>query len=127
MSFGSERLISTGRPRRTSRTYPALPQSDLPAPLRVFRHAGTNLSVILYGSVQIKRHVLKQEEQMETTVSNSSVKDDVLHLGSATKLSDEDIAKAVAHHNRHHGGDKPQDSAAQAAAGKKPQARKPGK
>ena len=61
------------------------------------------------------------------TSINTSIEDDVLHLGSATKLSAEDIAKAVAHHNRHHGGDKPQDAGAQAATGKKTQARKPGK
>ena len=64
---------------------------------------------------------------MGTTNPDTSVTDDVLHLGSPTKLSDEAIAKALAHHNRHHGGDKTQDAAAQAAAGKKPQARKPGK
>ncbi len=64
---------------------------------------------------------------MDTKGPDTSVTDDVLHLGSPTKLSDEDIAKAVAHHNRHHGGDKTQDAAAQAASGKKPQARKPGK
>jgi hypothetical protein len=64
---------------------------------------------------------------MDTTNPDTSVTDDVLHLGSPTKLSDEAIAKALAHHNRHHGGDKTQDAAAQAAAGKKPQARKPGK
>jgi hypothetical protein len=64
---------------------------------------------------------------MDTTGPDTSVTDDVLHLGSPTKLSDEAIAKALAHHNRHHGGDKTQDAAAQAATGKKPQARKPGK
>jgi len=69
---------------------------------------------------------LQQEEQMETPESNKSIQDDVLHLGGS-KLSAEEIAKAVAHHNRHHGGDKPQDAAAQAATGKKQQARKPGK
>ena len=83
--------------------------------------------MILCDSVQIKRHVLKQEEQMETTGSNTSIKDDVLHLGSATKLSDEEIAKAVAHHNRHHGDSNPKDAGAQGAPGKKQQARKPGK
>ena len=31
----------------------------------------------------------------------------VLHLGSPTKLSAEEVAKAVAHHNRHHHGDQP--------------------
>ena len=64
---------------------------------------------------------------MDTTGTDTSVTDDVLHLGSPTKLSDEAIAKALAHHNRHHGGDKTQDAAAQAATGKKPQPRKSGK
>ena len=63
---------------------------------------------------------------METTESKTSIEDDVLHLGG-TKLSAEEIAKAVAHHNRHHGGDKPKDAAAQAATGKNKQAPKPGK
>ena len=74
------------------------------------------------GSLQIKRHVLKQEEQMETTGSNTSIADDVLHLGSPTKLSDEAIAKALAHHNRHHHGDQPEQAAAKlakTASGKK--------
>ena len=64
---------------------------------------------------------------MDTTGPDTSVTNDVLHLGSPTKLSDEAIAKALAHHNRHHGGDKTQDAAAQAANGKKPQPRKSGK
>jgi hypothetical protein len=51
--------------------------------------------------------------------ASSSVSEDVLHLGSPTKLSDEDIAKAVAHHNRHHSGDQPQQAAAKNAQGKK--------
>jgi hypothetical protein len=65
------------------------------------------------------RHVLKQEKQMDTAESNTSIKEDVLHLGSPTKLSDEDIAKAVAHHNRHHHGDQPEQAAAKTAPGKK--------
>ena len=64
---------------------------------------------------------------MESAASNTAITDDVLHLGSPTKLTDEDIAKAVAHHNKHHGGDKTQEAAAQAATGKKPQARKASK
>ena len=55
---------------------------------------------------------------MDTTGPDTSVKDDVLHLGSPTKLSDEAIAKALAHHNRHHGGDKTQDAPAKADQGK---------
>ena len=68
---------------------------------------------------------------MDTTGPNksndTSITDDVLHLGSASKLSAEEIAKAVAHHNRHHVGDKPQDAGAPVAADKKTQTRKPGK
>jgi hypothetical protein len=96
-----------------------LPQSAAGAPLRVFRQAGKNLSVTLCGSLQIKRHVLKQEKQMDTTESNNSFKDDVLHLGNATKLTAEEIAKAQAHHDRHHHGDQPAQAAAKVAAGKK--------
>ena len=73
----------------------------------------------LCGSLQIKRPVLKQEKQMETTESNKSIQDDVLHLGSETKLSAEQIAKAQAHHDRHHHGDQPEQAAAKVAADKK--------
>ena len=64
---------------------------------------------------------------MATPESNTLIEDDALHLGSGTKLTAEEIAKAVAHHNRHHGGEKPKDAAAQAATGKNKQAPKPGK
>jgi hypothetical protein len=56
---------------------------------------------------------------MDTARPNTSITDDVLHLGTPTKLSDEAIAKALAHHNRHHGGDKPQDVPAKPAPNKK--------
>jgi hypothetical protein len=62
---------------------------------------------------------LKQEEQMETPESNTAIQDDVLHLGTGTQLSAEEIAKAVAHHNRHHGGDKPQEVPQKGAPAKK--------
>lgn len=55
---------------------------------------------------------------MEKTESNTSIKDDVLHLGG-TKLSPEEIAKALAHHNKHHHGDQPAQAAAKVAAAKK--------
>jgi hypothetical protein len=51
---------------------------------------------------------------MESDISN-----DVLHLGSQTKLSAEDVAKAVARHKKHHSGDQPQKAAAHAAGSKK--------
>jgi hypothetical protein len=56
---------------------------------------------------------------MEATKSDSAIQNDVLHLGSESKLSAEAIAKAVAHHNRHHSGDQPQQAAAKLAGGNK--------
>ncbi|MGC1461388.1 MAG: hypothetical protein WA802_04250 [Terracidiphilus sp.] len=56
---------------------------------------------------------------METTDPNNSIKDDVLHLGSTTKLTAEQIAKAQAHHDRHHHGDQPQQAAAKVAKDKR--------
>ncbi len=56
---------------------------------------------------------------METTEPNASIENDVLHLGSTTKLSAEDIAKAVAHHNRHHGGNQTQDAGPKTPPNKK--------
>jgi hypothetical protein len=69
----------------------------------------------------------KKEKSMETTKPDNSIANDVLHLGSASHLSPEEIAKAIAHHKRHHSGDQPQQAAAKAAGGKKPAGRKPGK
>lgn len=48
------------------------------------------------------------------SASSAPFADDVLHLGSSTKLTPEEIAKAVAHHNRHHPADRPQKTAARA-------------
>ena len=64
---------------------------------------------------------------METTKPDDSIANDVLHLGSSSHLSPEEIAKAVAHHKRHHSGDQPEQAAAKVAAGNKPAGRKPGK
>jgi len=55
---------------------------------------------------------------MGTAESNDSIKDDVLHLGHGTELTAEEIAKAVAHHKLHHGGDQPAQAAAK-SGGKK--------
>lgn len=59
---------------------------------------------------------------MEPNKSDKAIADDVLHLGSATKLSPEQVAKAIAHHKKHHH-DEP---GAQANSAKK-QGRKSGK
>jgi hypothetical protein len=56
---------------------------------------------------------------MEPATTNNPITDDVLHLGSQTKLSAEAIAKAVAHHKKHHSGDQPEKAAMHAAGNKK--------
>ncbi|MDR3751380.1 MAG: hypothetical protein P4K94_07830 [Terracidiphilus sp.] len=61
---------------------------------------------------------------METAKSDTAISNDVLHLGSQSKLSPEEIAKALAHHNRHHGGNAVQAAAANTGAGKKNKASK---
>ena len=55
---------------------------------------------------------------MEPTKTDPAVANDVLHLGGS-KLSPEEIAKAMAHHNKRHHGDQPQQAAAKAGGGKK--------
>jgi hypothetical protein len=61
---------------------------------------------------------LKKEIFMEPTKTDPAVANDVLHLGGS-KLTPEEIAKALAHHKRHHSGDQPQQAAAKVAGGKK--------
>jgi hypothetical protein len=56
---------------------------------------------------------------MDTTKTDPAIASDVLHLGSQSKLSPEEIAKALAHHNRHHSGTQPEQAAAKASGGKK--------
>lgn len=54
---------------------------------------------------------------METSRPDPAIENDVLHLGSATKLTPEQIAKAIARHKHHHS-DAPRQAAAQ-PSGKK--------
>jgi hypothetical protein len=54
---------------------------------------------------------------MEPTKTDPAIADDVLHLGGS-KLTPEEIAKAMAHHNKRHHGDQPQQASAK-AGGKK--------
>jgi hypothetical protein len=56
---------------------------------------------------------------MEATKTDPAISNDVLHLGSGSKLSPEEIAKALAHHNRHHSVDREQQAAAKAGGAKK--------
>ena len=55
---------------------------------------------------------------MEPTKTDPAIANDVLRLGKS-QLTAEEIAKAVAHHNRHHSGDQPQQAAAKTSGGKK--------
>lgn len=55
---------------------------------------------------------------METSKPDPIIENDVLHLGSATKLTPEQIAKAIAHHKHHHH-DEPRQTAASKPTGKK--------
>jgi hypothetical protein len=56
---------------------------------------------------------------METAKPDTAIGNDVLHLGTESKLTPEEIAKAIAHHNKHHSGNPAPDAAANAGAGKK--------
>jgi hypothetical protein len=55
---------------------------------------------------------------MEPTKTDPAVANDVLHLGGS-KLTPEEIAKALAHRNKRHHGDQPQQAAVNAGGGKK--------
>jgi hypothetical protein len=61
---------------------------------------------------------LNQGGFMEPTKSTAPA-DDVLHIQAQSKLTPEEVAKALAHHNRHHHGDQPANAQAKAASGKK--------
>jgi hypothetical protein len=56
---------------------------------------------------------------MESAKNDPAIANDVLHLGSQSTLSAEAIAKAIAHHKRHHSGDQPRQAAAKTSGGKK--------
>jgi hypothetical protein len=53
---------------------------------------------------------------MDTAVPTTSNPNDVLHFENQSKLSPEEIAKAMAHHNKHHHGDQPAQAAAKLEA-----------
>ena len=101
-----------------SRDLPCMLQSANCAPLRVFRQARRDASVTLYG-ISHRAPPLNKENSMETVKTDNAIANDVLHLGTATKLSPEEIAKAVAHHNRHHSENPPQTAAAMGGHAKK--------
>ena len=56
---------------------------------------------------------------MEEKMSDAAIKNDVLRSDNPTKLTAEEIAKAVAHHNRHHQKDRKGDAPMKGGQGKK--------
>jgi hypothetical protein len=56
---------------------------------------------------------------MEQNESNTAVANDVLHNDHPTKLSAEEIAKALAHHNKRHAEDQSKEVPTKKAPGKK--------
>jgi hypothetical protein len=56
---------------------------------------------------------------MEPTKSTDAPADDVLHIEAQSKLTSEEVAKALAHHNRHHHGEQPAAAQAKPAPAKK--------
>jgi hypothetical protein len=56
---------------------------------------------------------------MENNSNNTNLQDDVLHADHASRLSSDDIAKAVKRHNREHKGDSNKAVQQASAAAKK--------
>ena len=56
---------------------------------------------------------------MDTMKSTSSVASDVLHSEGHSKLSAEEIAKAISHHKKRHSAGQPMSAPAKMGSGKK--------
>jgi hypothetical protein len=56
---------------------------------------------------------------MDANPSKTAIENDVLHFENQSKLSPEEIAKAVAHHKKHHGGEQKMTAPSKSAGGKK--------
>ena len=68
----------------------------------------------------------KPTDQAKGQATDQAIKDDVLHPTEHNQLSQEEIEKAIAHHNKHHPKDKTQMSE-KSGAGKSPGGAKKGK
>jgi hypothetical protein len=62
---------------------------------------------------------------MEQNQNDNSIASDVLHNEDHSKLTPEEIAKALAHHKKRHGGDPQQGASEKKQQGKKQTAGKP--
>jgi hypothetical protein len=56
--------------------------------------------------------LIAEEESMNKTDTNASVANDVLQSDHHVHMSEEEIAKAKAHHDKKHGGENPQTAPA---------------
>jgi len=56
---------------------------------------------------------------MQPTTADTSIANDVLHNPEHSRLSPEEIAKAVAHHKRHHSSEREAQQSAKPPQGKK--------
>jgi hypothetical protein len=59
------------------------------------------------------------EQSGKQSENKSPMMNDVLQSDHHVQMSDEEIAKARAHHNKRHGGDHQKNASAQSAKGKK--------
>ncbi|HEY2467703.1 MAG TPA: hypothetical protein VGI45_07665 [Terracidiphilus sp.] len=62
---------------------------------------------------------------MEPNISDADIAKDVLHNDDHSRLTQEEIAKAVAHHNKHHKEDAQQSGQEKRQPGKKQDAGRP--
>jgi hypothetical protein len=62
---------------------------------------------------------------MDTKKPDTEITNDVLHIENQSKLSPEAIAKAVAHHEKNHKGDRKENGAVSIDSGKRPGSGKP--
>jgi hypothetical protein len=56
---------------------------------------------------------------MEPNPSKSAIENDVLHFENHSPLSAEAIAKAIAHHKKHHAGEQKMEAPSKSGSGKK--------
>jgi hypothetical protein len=66
---------------------------------------------------------MDQKPTGQSMPTSQSIQDDVLHSTGHTQLTQEEIAKAIAHHDKHHAKDK-MDTPSKSGAGKSPKKNK---
>jgi hypothetical protein len=72
-----------------------------------------------YGGIGDAPAPSSEEDYMNKSETNAPVMNDVLQSDHHVHMSEEEIAKAKAHHAKKHGADNPQATSAKPAQGKK--------